>query len=106
MRIGVPKETAPGERRVALVPEVISKLTSKGLDVVVQAGAGAGALLPDRAFREAGAQVAGQAPEVWESDLLVVIAPPQPDQIHSLRAGSVLVGFLAPLTSPSSTRAL
>jgi NAD(P) transhydrogenase subunit alpha len=105
MRIGVPKETAAGEHRVALVPEVISKLRSKGLDVVVQAGAGSGALVPDRAFTDAGARIA-DASEVWGADLVVVIAPPEPAQIQSLRAGSVLVGFLAPLSSPATTRAL
>ena len=57
MRIGVPKETAAGEHRVALVPEVVSKLKAKGLDVLVQSGAGADALLPDAAFEEAGAQM-------------------------------------------------
>ena len=57
MRIGVPKETAAGEHRVALVPEVVSKLKAKGLEVVVQSGAGADALLPDAAFAEAGAQM-------------------------------------------------
>ena len=56
MRIGVPKETAAGEHRVALVPEVVSKLKAKGLDVLVQAGAGADALLPDDAFTGAGAE--------------------------------------------------
>jgi H+-translocating NAD(P) transhydrogenase subunit alpha len=105
MRIGVPKETAAGEHRVALVPEVISKLTAKGLEVVVQAGAGAGALLPDAAFADAGAHMA-DASEVWQSDLVVVISPPDAEQIQSLRAGAVIVGFLAPLTSPASTRAL
>jgi NAD(P) transhydrogenase subunit alpha len=106
MRIGVPKETAAGERRVALVPEVISKLTAKGLDVVVQEGAGAEALLPDAAFAEAGARISADAGEVWQSDLVVVIAPPGSEQIATLAAGSVIVGFLAPLTSPASTRAL
>jgi NAD(P) transhydrogenase subunit alpha len=106
MRIGVPKETAAGEHRVALVPEVISKLTAKGLDVVVQAGAGADALLPDAAFAEAGARIAEQASEVWQADLVVVIAPPDAPQIQSLAGGSIIVGFLAPLTSPATTRAL
>jgi NAD(P) transhydrogenase subunit alpha len=106
MRIGVPKETAAGEHRVALVPEVISKLTAKGLDVVVQAGAGAQALLPDASFTEAGARVVADAAEVWGSDLVVVIAPPDASQIQSLAPGSVLVGFLAPLSSPATTRAL
>jgi H+-translocating NAD(P) transhydrogenase subunit alpha len=106
MRIGVPKETAAGEHRVALVPEVISKLTAKGLDVVVEAGAGEGALLPDAAFTAAGARIASDDSEVWQSDLVVVISPPQTQQIQSLASGSILVGFLAPLTSPASTRAL
>jgi NAD(P) transhydrogenase subunit alpha len=106
MRIGVPKETAAGEHRVALVPEVISKLTAKGLDVVVQAGAGAQALLSDASFTEAGARVVADAAEVWGSDLVVVIAPPDASQIQSLAPGSVLVGFLAPLSSPATTRAL
>ena len=78
MRIGVPKETAAGEHRVALVPEVVSKLKAKGLDVVVQSGAGADALLPDAAFAEAGAQIASDAAEVWGCDVVVTIAPPDP----------------------------
>jgi NAD(P) transhydrogenase subunit alpha len=106
MRIGVPKETAAGEQRVALVPEVVTKLSGKGLDVVVQEGAGEGALLPDRAFAEAGASIATSPEEVWGCELVVVIAPPQPAQIQLLAQGSILVGFLAPLTSPATTRAL
>ena len=106
MRIGVPKETAAGEHRVALVPEVVSKLKAKGLDVMVQAGAGAGALLPDQAFGDAGARIAAEAAEVWASDLLVVISPPGAQEIGALRQGSIIVGFLAPLTSPATTRAL
>jgi proton-translocating NAD(P)+ transhydrogenase subunit alpha len=106
MRIGVPKETAAGEHRVALVPEVVRKLKSKGLDVVVQSGAGADALLTDEAFAEAGASLSGDAAEIWGSDVVVTIAPPDPQQIRGLGGGSVLVGFLAPLTSPQTTRAL
>ncbi|HWX75380.1 MAG TPA: NAD(P)(+) transhydrogenase (Re/Si-specific) subunit alpha, partial [Solirubrobacteraceae bacterium] len=106
MRIGVPKETAAGEHRVALVPEVVSKLKGKGLEVVVQAGAGSGALLPDAAFTDAGASIAQAAEEAWGADLVVVIAPPPASEIVALRSGSVLVGFLAPLTSPATTRAL
>jgi NAD(P) transhydrogenase subunit alpha len=106
MRIGVPKETAAGEHRVALVPEVIGKLKAKGLDVVVQSGAGADALLSDAAYLDAGAQVTQNASEVWGADVVVTIAPPDPEQIRSLGAGSILIGFLAPLTSPTTTRAL
>ena len=106
MRIGVPKETAAGEHRVALVPEVVSKLKAKGLDVVVQNGAGADALLPDAAFAEAGAQLTADAAEVWGCDVVVTIAPPDPEEIRALGSGSILIGFLAPLTSPQTTRAL
>src|SRR5271167_775108 len=106
MRIGVPKETAAGEQRVALVPEVVSKLKAKGLEVVVQDGAGADALLPDAAFVEAGATMTADSAEVWGSDVVVTIAPPDPEQIRALGSGSILIGFLAPLTSPQTTRAL
>jgi H+-translocating NAD(P) transhydrogenase subunit alpha len=106
MRIGVPKETAAGEHRVALVPEVVSKLQAKGLDVAVQAGAGAGAMLSDEAFAEAGAQITPDAAAVWHSDVVVTIAPPDPEAIRGLGSGSILIGFLAPLTSPQTTRAL
>jgi NAD(P) transhydrogenase subunit alpha len=106
MRIGVPKETAAGEHRVALVPEVVGKLRAKGLDVVVQSGAGDDALLTDAAFADAGATISDDAAEIWGSDVVVTIAPPDPEQIRSLGSGSILVGFLAPLTSPVTTRAL
>ncbi len=105
MRIGVPKETAAGEHRVALVPEVVAKLKAKGLDVVVQSGAGDDALLTDEAFRAAGAEV-GDASTVWSSEIVVTIAPPDAQAIASLGKGSILIGFLAPLTSPDTTRAL
>jgi NAD(P) transhydrogenase subunit alpha len=106
MRIGVPKETATGEHRVALVPEVIGKLRAKGLDVVVQSDAGADAMLTDAAFVEAGAQIAKDSGEVWHSDVVVTIAPPSPQAIRGLGSGSILIGFLAPLTSPQTTSAL
>jgi proton-translocating NAD(P)+ transhydrogenase subunit alpha len=106
MRIGVPKETAPGERRVALVPEVVAKLKAKGLDVVVQEGAGSQALLPDSAFVEAGAQTSADPSAVWGCEVVVKIAPADPQEIRGLGPSSVLIGFLAPLTSPQTTRAL
>jgi len=106
MRIGVPKETAAGEHRVALVPEVVSKLKAKGLEVVVQEGAGSGALLPDSAYVDAGASITADPAEIWGSDVVVTIAPPDPQQIRALGSGSILIGFLAPLTSPETTRAL
>jgi NAD(P) transhydrogenase subunit alpha len=106
MRVGVPKETAVGEHRVALVPEVVAKLKGKGIDVLVESGAGAAALLPDGAFVEAGAQMTADSAEVWRAEVVVKISPPSDAEIALLGAGSILIGFLAPLTSPQTTRAL
>jgi NAD(P) transhydrogenase subunit alpha len=106
MRIGVPKETAEGEHRVALVPEVVAKLAARGIEVSVQRGAGEGAMLTDEAFREAGAQISDDAQEVWRCDAVITISPPDPEEIRGLGQGSVLIGFLAPLTSPGTIRAL
>ncbi len=106
MRIGVPKETAEGERRVALVPEVARKLTGSGLDVVVERGAGAEALIPDAQFEEAGATLTDDAATVWQSDVVVKVAPPNAEEIVRLGKDSVLIGFLAPLTNAEGVRAL
>jgi NAD(P) transhydrogenase subunit alpha len=106
MRLGVPKETASGEQRVALVPEVVAKCKGKGIDVLVQRGAGEGALLPDDAYAQAGAQLTDSPAEVWASDIVVKIAPPSAEEIGMLGEDSILIGFLAPLTSPQTTNAL
>ena len=106
MRIGVPKETATGEHRVALVPEVVGKLKARGLDVVVQSGAGADALLPDAAFVQAGAEMTADPAEVWGCEVVLTISPPDEQQIGELGQGSILIGFLAPLSSPRTTQAL
>ncbi len=103
MRLGVPKETAEGERRVALVPEVVKKLVATGVDVVVQPGAGEHALIPDALYEAAGATLAD---DVWTADLVVKVAPPTPDEIGRLGESSVLIGFLAPLSSPDTASAL
>lgn len=106
MRVGVPKETAPGEQRVALVPEVVGKLRARGLEVLVQRGAGASALLPDEAFERAGAQLTQDAAEVWRAEVVLKIAPPTRAEAALLGRGSLLIGFLAPLTDTDCTKAL
>jgi len=102
MRIGVPKETAAGERRVALVPEVVRKLTAKDHEVVVEAGAAQGALLPDEQYTEAGAAIG----DPWNADVVVKVAPPSADEIAKLGSGATMIGFLEPLTNPDGVRAL
>jgi len=91
---------------VALVPEVVGKLATRGLDVVIQSDAGADAMLGDDAYTAAGARIATDAKEIWQCDVVVTIAPPDPQAIRGLGSGSILIGFLAPLTSPQTTLAL
>ncbi len=100
--VGVPRETAAGERRVALVPKVVERLRSAGLDVVVEAEAGLGALIPDAHYEQAGAGIG----DPWSADVVVKVTPPTPDEIGKLRSGATLIGFLAPLTSPDTISAL
>jgi NAD(P) transhydrogenase subunit alpha len=96
MRIGVPKETADGERRVALVPDVVRKLTGAGHEVTVEAGAGEPALLPDSLYTDAGAAIG----DPYGADVIVRVAVPSEDEVARLRSGQILIGFLAPLTRP------
>jgi NAD(P) transhydrogenase subunit alpha len=111
MRIGVPKETTDGERRVALVPEVVGKLT-KGTGpegaappvVVVQRGAGADAFIPDEAYAEAGAELVDDAP--FDCDVVVKVAAPNAEEIGRLGSDSVLIAFLGPLTNGEGVRAI
>jgi len=102
MRIGVPKETAAGERRVALVPEVVRKLKGKDHEIVVESGAAAGALLADEQFTEAGATIG----DPWDADVVVKVAPPSADEVAKLGSGATLIGFLEPLTNPEGVSAL
>lgn len=95
MRIGVPKETAVGERRVALVPDVVAKLVETGHEVVVERGAGGAASFEDSAYEEAGATIGDTA---WDADLVTKVQKPAADETSRLKQGAVLIGFLEPLT--------
>jgi NAD(P) transhydrogenase subunit alpha len=112
MRVGVPKETAEGERRVALVPDVVRKLVqaagddgAQPVEVLVERDAGAGALIPDAQYEEAGAKLSDSA-EVWGSELVVKVAPPTPEEVQRLSSGSTVIGFLQPLTNGEGIRAI
>ncbi len=100
--VGVPRETGAGERRVALVPKVVEKLRTRGVEVVVETGAGLGALIPDELYTAAGATIG----DPWQADAVVKVAPPTPEEIGRLRRGATLIGFLAPRTSPETEDAL
>jgi H+-translocating NAD(P) transhydrogenase subunit alpha len=102
MNVSVPKETASGERRVALVPEVVERLIQGGLQVAVEPGAGEGAHHPDAAYEEAGASIG----DGFSGDVVAKVAPPAAEEIARLAEGSVLIGFLQPLTAVETVRAL
>jgi H+-translocating NAD(P) transhydrogenase subunit alpha len=106
MRIGVPRESVCGELRVALVPEVVQKLTAAGHVVVVESGAGEGALIPDQAFVDAGATLAAGAAEVFAADVVVKVAAPTVAETALLGSSSVLIGFLSPLSNGAGVTAL
>jgi H+-translocating NAD(P) transhydrogenase subunit alpha len=97
MIVGVPKETAPGERRVALVPDLVAKLAKIGLEVAVQPGAGSQAGFVDAAYRDAGARLVDN---VWpQADILVKVQPPSEQECGILKEGAFLIGMLRPYTS-------
>jgi NAD(P) transhydrogenase subunit alpha len=106
MQIGVPKETAAGEKRVALVPEVAGKLAGSDLEVVVQRGAGTAAMIPDEVYEQAGARLVDSPGEVYGSDIVVKVAAPTDDEAGQLKADGVLIGFLGPLTNGAGIRAI
>lgn len=100
--VGVPRESGADERRVALVPKVVEKLVARGVAIVVESGAGLGALIPDDLYTAAGATIG----DPWSADVVVKVAPPTSEEIGRLRSGGTLIGFLAPRTSPETVDAL
>jgi NAD(P) transhydrogenase subunit alpha len=105
LTIGVPKETLPGERRVALVPDVVRKLTQTGYTVIVEMGAGEDAYFSDELFQEAGASLATRD-SALTADVVLKVQPPTDAEIAVLKPNSVLIGFLSPLDEPQISRKL
>src|SRR5256884_3237859 len=105
MRIGVPSQAAAGEPRVALVPDVIRRLSQHELEIVVESGAGEGSHLPDQAFADAGATI-GSAADAWGSDVVAVVRAPSATDLELMDRGKVLIGFLNPLTDADTARRL
>ncbi|MDP2398138.1 MAG: Re/Si-specific NAD(P)(+) transhydrogenase subunit alpha [Burkholderiales bacterium] len=99
--IGVPKETAAGEKRVATVPEVVEKLIKLGFAVRLQSGAGEGANCSDESYRAAGAEVVATAAELWSgSDIVLKVGVPTVEEVGLLREGGTLIGFIWPAQNP------
>ncbi|MDQ2857204.1 MAG: Re/Si-specific NAD(P)(+) transhydrogenase subunit alpha [Candidatus Eremiobacteraeota bacterium] len=103
MLIGVPKETAPGERRVALVPETVARLAKAGSSVLVERGAGTRAAFTDEAYEAAGATLARDAAEVFaKAEFIAKVGRPSDGELAQMRAGQTLLAFLSPLGDPQS----
>jgi NAD(P) transhydrogenase subunit alpha len=99
--IGIPRETAAGEKRVATVPEVVEKLIKLGFKVAVESGAGAGANCSDDMYRAAGAEIIAGAPQLWAaSDIVFKVAVPTSAEVGLMREGGTLIGFIWPAQNP------
>ena len=106
MKVGVIKEDAPGERRVALVPETVPKLQGAGAEVLVESGAGESAWFPDSAYAEAGATIVS-GPELYDqADVILTVTRPSAAMVPRLHAGQALFGLLNPLNHPELAQAL
>lgn len=107
MKLGVPKETREGERRVALVPESVKRLRAKGFDVLVETAAGQAASFLDSTYEEAGASIATDADQVLTSaDVIVHVNAPTEDEVRRMRPGAAVVGLMFPLVSHDLVRKL
>ncbi|HSH22040.1 MAG TPA: Re/Si-specific NAD(P)(+) transhydrogenase subunit alpha [Candidatus Caenarcaniphilales bacterium] len=106
MRVGVARERAPNERRVALVPEALSRLRSAGPEILVERGAGDAASFPDAAYEQAGASVVSTDDLYAQADVILRVQRPSADEVGRLRSGQVLVGLLQPLVEPAQMAAL
>ena len=104
MIVGVPKEKVAGERRVALVPELVSKLTKAGLEIIVQSGAGETAGFLDPSYLEKGARVEPDA--FAAADILLKVQPPTIEEIATIKEGATLVGFLQPYSNGANIQSL
>ncbi len=106
MKVAVPKESAPNERRVALVPEVIGKLTKAGLEVLVESGAGAGSSFPDSAYADAGAKVVSSSELYSAADVVLRVQKPSASEVSRMRDGQAVIGLLQPLIDPQTAQSL
>ena len=106
MKVAVVKETGPGERRVALVPEAVAKLRAAGLEVLVETGAGDGAWQSDDAFTEAGASIVTRDELIAAADVIVMVGRPDEPTIAGFRPGQAVLGMLAPLADPGLAQRL
>jgi NAD(P) transhydrogenase subunit alpha len=100
MKLGVPNQTAPRERRVAITPDVTARLVKQSLEVVVQEGAGTAAGFLDEEYTNAGASIVPEASSAWGCDVVVSVRPPDSEEVALMKRGAVLIGLVEPLDRP------
>ncbi|HEY9652464.1 MAG TPA: NAD(P)(+) transhydrogenase (Re/Si-specific) subunit alpha, partial [Coleofasciculaceae cyanobacterium] len=107
MRIAIAKEIEVGERRVALIPDMVARLVKQGLEIWVEAGVGEASFFSNHAYAEAGAKIISDTATLWgEADVVLKVAVPKEHEINQLREGSVLISFLSPLAQPELAQQL
>jgi NAD(P) transhydrogenase subunit alpha len=106
MRVVVPREATPGEGRVALVPDAVGRLAPNGFEIVIERGAGAAAGFPDDDYAAAGATLCEHGTLLEDADAIVRVARPSADEVAAIASGTVLIGFLAPLTDTEGVERL
>ena len=99
LTVGVPRETAPGERRVAMTPDTVKRLTASGVSVRVESGAGLASGHNDDAYVAAGAAIVPDAQQIYESQVVIKVQKPDADEAARLRPGSTLIALLQPMTN-------
>ncbi|MDX6438386.1 MAG: H+-translocating transhydrogenase subunit alpha [Gaiellaceae bacterium] len=106
MRVAVPKETEAGERRVALIPDSVGRLVGAGFEIAVEQGAGQSAGFPDAEYAAAGADVVARSALLAGAEAVVRVGRPSADEVAELAPGTVLIGFLSPLSDPAGIERL
>jgi proton-translocating NAD(P)+ transhydrogenase subunit alpha len=107
VKVGTPRETAPDERRVALVPDTATRLGAAALEVSVESGAGSAAYIPDEAYQQAGAKIVKSAAALLgEADAVLKVQAPSAAEVELIKKGAVLISFLQPATQGDTVRAL
>jgi len=106
MKIGVPKENFPGEKRVATTPDVVAQLKNLGYDVAIESGAGDAANFSDDAYREAGCEIVSSAADLWKSsDIVMKVRAPDDREVDLMRSGQILISFIWPAQNPELLKA-
>ena len=106
MRVGIIRETLENERRIAAVPETVSKMTKAGTEVLVEAGAGSGSFISDGEFEAAGARISSRDEILSSADVLLKVNKPAVDEIEKMKEGAILISFLQPFSSPDEIKKL